>query len=293
MSILCYPEFTPINFDLRELIQEQLRKAWDGVSEYTFANLYLFRKRYDYHVCLSRDGNLLISGERDGHRFFMTPCTLPDRETLTSLFANHDYWKNIPDSILVGNEERLAEWGIELSEDRDNFDYLYLRTDLAELSGKKFHKKRNLVNAFLNTYNNYEIKPLDARLAPDALKVLERWYRDKGETGDYAASREALEHFDNFGMQGAMYYINGRPVGWCLGELLINGAMFAIHFEKGIDEYKGIYQFINQSFAASLPETCIHINREQDLGDEGLRQAKMTYRPVGFVRKCIGYLKGA
>jgi hypothetical protein len=66
--------------------------------------------------------------------------------------------------------------------------------------------------------------------------------------------------------------------------------MFAIHFEKAIDEYKGIFQYINQSFAASLPESCLHINREQDLGDEGLRQAKLTYRPSGFVRKYTGRL---
>ncbi|MDR1400234.1 MAG: DUF2156 domain-containing protein [Treponema sp.] len=291
MLIHCYPEFVPISFEFQRLIQDQLCKTQDGVSEYTFANLYLFRKRYGYQVCLSRDGDLLISGERDGHRFFMTPCALPDHETLASLFTDHDYWKNIPDSVLAGSEERVGEWGIELSEDRDNFDYLYLRTELAELSGKKFHKKRNLVNAFLNAYN-YEVKPLDAGLAPDALKVLERWHRDKGDEGDYVASREVLEHFDEFGMQGAMYYINGRPTGWCLGESLAGGSMFAIHFEKGIDEYKGIYQFINQAFAASLPETCVHINREQDLGNEGLRQAKMTYRPVGFVRKRIGRLKG-
>jgi hypothetical protein len=64
--------------------------------------------------------------------------------------------------------------------------------------------------------------------------------------------------------------------------------MFTIHFEKAIDAYKGIYQFINQSFAAALPGYYTHINREQDLGDPGLRQAKMTYRPCGFVEKYVG-----
>jgi hypothetical protein len=290
MSIYCYPDFVPISFAFQKLIQDKLCKMRDGISEYTFANLYLFRKRYNYQVCLSRGGDLLISGERDGYRFFMTPCALPDPETLASLFACYDYWKNIPDSVLTGNEEHLSKQGIELSEDRDNFDYLYLRTDLAELSGKKFHKKRNLVNAFLNAYT-YEIKPLDTETAMDARRVLERWHRDKGGEGDYVASLEVLEHFGDFGMNGAVYYINGHPGGWCLGESLAGGSIFAIHFEKGIDEYKGIYQFINQAFAASLPETCIYINREQDLGDEGLRQAKMTYRPVGFVRKHIGRLK--
>jgi hypothetical protein len=67
--------------------------------------------------------------------------------------------------------------------------------------------------------------------------------------------------------------------------------MFAVHFEKAIDDYKGIYQFINQAFAQTLPSHYQTINREQDLGDEGLRQAKMTYRPIGFVRKFKAYKK--
>jgi hypothetical protein len=285
----CYPDFLPIGLDLKTEIQDQLRDAPDGVSEFTFANLYLFRQRYNYQVCLSPTGSLIITGQRDGETFFMTPRAIPDQDTLISLATSRDYWKDIPSSVLAGNEERLHRLGITVVEDRDNFDYLYLRSDLAELSGKKFHKKRNLVNAFLNAYA-YESRPLTAALTPDALKVLDRWREDKGEVGDYAAAREALEHFDTFGMEGALYYINGRPGAWCLGEYLAGGTMFAVHFEKGIDEYKGVYQFINQIFAASLPEACVHINREQDLGDEGLRQAKMTYRPVSFVRKYAGRL---
>jgi hypothetical protein len=212
---------------------------------------------------------------------------LPEKSILDRLFASHDYWKGIPDSIYLPNREQFAEWGIEIAEDRDNFDYLYLRTDLAELSGKKYHKKRNLVNQYLLSYVHCE-KPLTQDLIPEALAVLERWREDKGEDGDYAASREALELFDRFPMSGALYYINNRPVGWCLGESLARGSMFAVHFEKALDNYKGIYQFINQHFAASLPEQYAHINREQDLGEEGMRQAKMTYRPSGFVRKYIG-----
>ncbi len=124
-------------------------------------------------------------------------------------------------------------------------------------------------------------------MIPEAAQVLDQWAVDKGTPGDYNSAKEALELFDVLNMQGAMYYVDGKPAGWCLGESLAKGRMFAIHFEKGIDEYKGIYQFINQAFAAALPRYYTYINREQDLGDEGLRQAKMTYRPAGFVRKYI------
>jgi hypothetical protein len=276
----------------------KLSLAPDGVSEFTFAALYLFRRRYAYQVSKVEDKTFIISGTEPPHgpggksgRFFSTPCAVPGKGVLEELFKTHDFWKNLSDAVLIPERERLEEWGIEINEDRGNFDYLYLRTDLAALAGKKYHKKRNLVNQFLSAYPDHEEKPLTAKCVPDALEVLERWREDKGADGDYAAAREALELSGELQMRGAVYYINGKPAGWCLGEAVAGGTMFAIHFEKGIDEYKGIYQFINQSFAASLPGSFTWINREQDLGDEGLRQAKMTYRPSAFVRKYSGVLK--
>ncbi|MDR2393059.1 MAG: phosphatidylglycerol lysyltransferase domain-containing protein [Treponema sp.] len=289
MSIPCYPEWVPISFALQAEIQDRLFQIPDGVSEYTFANLYLFRKRYQYHIALHKH-SLIISGEREGKRFFMSPCEVPEQEVVMELFKTHDYWKGIPQSVLTANQDRLLQWGIEITEDRDNFDYLYLRTDLAQLPGKKYHKKRNLVNAFRNAYTHEE-QPLSVELLPQAMMVLERWRQDKGEDGDYHAAKEVLELFTLLGMQGSIYYINGQPAAWCLGEALAQGRIFGIHFEKAIDAYKGIYQFMNQTFAASLSEHYTYINREQDLGDEGLRQAKMTYRPWGFVRKYTGHYK--
>jgi hypothetical protein len=270
----------------------------DGVSEYTFSGLYLFRRRYNYRVSLTPEGGgaspdgtggrtFIISGEHDGKTFFATPCAVPRRDILDDLFKTHDYWKGIPEAVLGPARETLEQWGIEITEDRDNFDYLYLRTDLAELSGKKYHKKRNLVNAFTAAYH-YREEPLTVEKIPEAITILDRWKADKGSDGDYVAAREALELFDDLKMRGSIYYVDEKPAAYCLGESLAGGRMFAVHFEKGMDQYKGIYQYVNQAFAASLPDSYTHINREQDLGDEGLRQAKETYRPVGFVRKYVG-----
>ena len=283
-----------MTIDLKNEMHPKLSLTPDGVSEFTFAGLYLFRKRYQYRVSKVEDKTFILSGIQPPHaegeeakKFFMTPCASPGRGILEELFKTHDYWKNISESVLIPQRARLEESGIEFAEDRDNFDYLYLRTDLAELSGKKYHKKRNLVAQFLKFYTHEE-KPLTLELIPDAMKVLERWRADKGGEADYLACREALELFGELNMKGLLVYIDGKPAGWCLGEPIARGRIFTIHFEKGLDEYKGIYQFINQVFAATLPEYFTHINREQDLGDEGLRQAKMTYRPSGFVRKYTG-----
>ena len=302
MKVPCYPDFAPIDLETRNEIHPRLLSAGDGISEFTFSNLYLFRNRYQYKIAAvnTADNGIIISGETPGQgtRFFMTPCGFPGFDVLDDLFQSHDYWKNIPESLLgfeAGDSSlgrRLEERGIVVSEDRDNFDYLYLRAELAALSGKKFHKKKNLVNAFLNTWPDHAERPLEKDLIPDALSVLEYWRRDKGEDGDYMAAKEALEIFSTLELRGAVYYVGGKPAAYCLGESACGGAMFSIHFEKALDQYKGIYQYMNQAFAAALPETFTRINREQDLGDEGLRQAKMTYRPVGFVKKYRGERPG-
>jgi hypothetical protein len=221
----------------------------------------------------------------------MTPCEAPERRALEELFATHAYWKNVSETVLESSRESLEEWGVEAAEDRDNFDYLYERAELAELAGKKYHKKRNLVAQFLSSYS-HEQRPLTSESIPDALAILDRWREDKGETGDYRAAREALELFGQLALRGRIFFADGRPAGYCLGESVAKGRMFAIHFEKGLDSCKGIYQFMNKSFAESLPRFFTHINREQDLGDEGLRQAKMTYRPAGFVKKYRAGMRG-
>ena len=287
-----FPDFVPICYEHRTEMHPQLPMTVDGVSEYTFANLYLFRRRYRYKVARVQDKTFIISGIQPPHSkeeteksFFCTTCAVPGRGIVEELFRTHDYWKGISDSLLTPDQNRMEEWGIKFSEDRDNFDYLYLRTDLAELSGKKYHKKRNLVSQFHHNYSEWEAKPLTAELIPIALTILEKWREQKGFDGDFLAATEALEQFDGLFLQGMVYFIQGKPAAWCLGERLARGRMFAVHFEKALEEFKGIYQFVNQHYAASLPNHFIHINREQDLGDEGLRQAKMTYRPCGFVRK--------
>ena len=306
MLIPEFPDFVPISYELRTEMHPQLPMTVDGVSEYTFANLYLFRRRYNYKVSRVQDKTFIISGIQPPHKqgdpvysaertdvnndspaktFFCTTCAVPGRGIIEELFKTHDYWKGISDSLLTPNRDRMEEWGIQFTEDRDNFDYLYLRTDLAELAGKKYHKKRNLVSQFHNNYSAWEAKPLSTELIPIALDILEKWREHKGFDGDFLAATEALKQFDGLFLQGMVYWVTGKPAAWCLGERLARGRMFAVHFEKALEEFKGIYQFVNQHFAKSLPAHYIHINREQDLGDEGLRQAKMTYRPCGFVRK--------
>lgn len=285
MSLPEFPRYSPISLSMRDALHPHLSMLKDGVSEYTFANLYLFRNTYDYQISRISEDRAVISGTKDGKRFFLLPCGIPeDTAVLQQLFENHDYLKGLSEENTLKDRILLEKHGYTVIEDRDNFDYLYLKKDLAALSGRKFHKKRNLVNGFVNNYQ-YQEGPLTRENLEGAFHVLEEWRRERNDLGDYEAAREALELMDELDLKGYLVWVEGTPAAYTLGESLSRGRSFAVHFEKAVGNYKGIYQFINRAFASVLPRHYKYINREQDLGDPGLRQAKMTYRPCGFVKK--------
>lgn len=285
MNIPHYPERAPIVPAMREALHPRLAQLPDGISEYTFAGLYLFRRTYDYHVSCLPSGRLLVFGRKEGASFVMFPEGLPDSDdVLLQLIDEYDFVKGLGTSGVDEAHSRLPRHGHAIVEDRDNFDYLYLRSDLATLAGRRFHKKRNHVNQFIGTYAFTE-GPLTEQNVPDALAILEAWHARRPEESDYPAAREALERIGELDLRGWIVYVDGVPAAYAMGESLAAGRSFVVHFEKADETFRGIYQYINQAFAASLPETHELINREQDLGDEGLRQSKMTYRPCGFVKK--------
>lgn len=277
-----YPEFSEISMNLREVLHPLFQRIAEGVSEFTFANIYLFRQAHRYKISQLDGGLFVIAGEDAGEPFFMLPFGLPDEDVLRGLFTKYHTMKAVPES----QARLLAESGYEVWEDRDNFDYLYSREDLVNLTGRKFHKKKNLLNIFIRN-NECQAKPLLEEYRDDAVRVLEAWNERHGGGGDYSAAKEALEKMWPLQLCGGIFYIEGEPVAYCLGEEIALGKSFVIHFEKAVlrDEFKGIFQFINQAFASILPEKYETINREQDLGDEGLRRAKESYNPVGFIKK--------
>ncbi len=275
-----YPDACALTLELRPALHQSLRTLAEGVSEFTFANLYLFREKHHYRISMVGEGLACITGSDDSRPFFMLPFGLPEPGLLARLFRDHACMKCVTET----QKTDLERQGYALTEDRDNFDYLYRRCDLAELKGRRFSKKRNLINAFISGYD-YTGKPLLDEHIPEALRILEQWRQEHGEEGDYRAAREALEQSRELQLCGGIYYVANRPVAYSLGEELANGTCFVIHFEKALQGYRGLYQFINQSFAAILPDVYDSINREQDLGDAGLRQAKESYQPSGFVKK--------
>ncbi len=281
-----YPDASDISLDLRPVLHPLFQALPDGISEFTFANIYLFREQHNYSLTRAPEGILIILGQDGDRRFFMCPFGLPDKAFLNVLMMNNQRMK----CVSASQKTILAAMGFSVTEDRDNFDYLYSRKELAELTGRKFQKKRNLIKAFINNYN-YEGRPLLQELLPDALKILDAWRNEHQSMGDYSAAREALEKCEELQLCGGIYYVDGEPAAYSLGEELARGTSFVIHFEKTLNQYKGMYQFINQAFASIIPDSYTTLNREQDLGDEGLRHAKHSYRPISYVEKYQGRLQ--
>ena len=277
-----YPETTELTLELRTLLHPLFQQLHEGISEFTFANLYLFRQHHHYALSVLADTTMVILGRDNDAPFFMLPFGLPEQPLLDQLFHDHGMMK----CASRGQAEVLAARGYSMQADRDNFDYLYRRQDLAELGGRNYHKKRNLIKAFVNSHT-YTALPLREEYCQDALRILEDWQTEAQQRGDYDAAREGLEKMEELQLCGGIYYVEARPVAYVLGEEQARSASFVIQFEKAVSGYKGLYQFINQSFAAILPDIYDTINREQDLGEEGLRHAKLSYKPTGFVEKFI------
>jgi len=282
-----YPEFSPLALDQRPELHPRFQQLPEGLSELTFAGIYLFRDVHQYRISRLAEGLYVIAG-KGAEPFFMLPLGLPSADVLSGLFERHKAMK----AVTSAQAEQLSRMGYEVWEDRDNFDYLYPRDRMADLSGRQLHKKKNLVNLFLRN-NSCVAKPLLEEYAGDALQVLERWRQQQEAPGDYAAAREALENMEYLQLCGGIFYIDEEPIAYTLGEELARGRVFVIHFEKAVREepHKGVYQYVTQAFAAVLPERYEQINREQDLGDSGLRQAKESYKPNGFVAKYRAAIK--
>lgn len=296
-TIPMYPEFIDIQCSLFDEIHPFLQQTGEGISEFTFPSLFLHRTKYGYKLTRLSQNCYALSGTYKEKRFFslLGLMAAEDEDKVIQLLDQFDYWKNMSEA----QKEKLSpgflqkiEQSYDIIDDRDNADYLYYREDLALLPGKSFHKKKNLVNAFEAAYTP-EVKPLDGHTKEDARKVLDEWHADRDPSipTDYIQCVEALNSMDLENKKicmvfsGVVVYADGKPVGWALGETINKGNSFCVHFEKGINSYKGVYQYLNRATALSLPPQITYINREQDLGDEGLRQAKMTYRPCGFVKK--------
>lgn len=197
--------------------------------------------------------------------------------------------------------EELENWypgAFRFRSDRGSFDYVYAIDDLADLKGRSFQKKRNHVNRFLAEHPQWEICPLDASNMHAAREMVADWFLARKAVdpqGDYLlesiAMNRAMRHFDALGLDGCVLSAEGRVLAVTLGSRL-SADTFDIHFEKAREDSDGAYAMINREFARYLRAKDLQIrflNREDDMGLEGLRKAKQSYNPHHLEEKYWAY----
>lgn len=194
---------------------------------------------------------------------------------------------------------KLPEEEFLVEEERDYFDYVYDAESLRTLAGKKYHKKKNHINAFHKEYDGrYQCQILTAGDAPEIAAFLDRWHGMRDIEDEYHRDnyellgiKELIQHADDINMDMFGVYVDGVLEAFTLGTYLKKEETAYIHVEKANPEIRGLYPFINQQFLVQCFPTAKKVNREDDMGLEGLRKAKLSYQPIEFAKKFNVYEK--
>lgn len=270
--------------------------------EYSFANQVLWGRQQAafLHGCVA------IFSHFDGRSVYPFPIGQGDRKRVVEEILEDARERGLPcriTGILPGEWEKLEAWfpgRFHRRCYRDGFDYVYDINDLADLRGRRFQKKRNHFNRFAAEHPEYVVKPLDGENLPVAKKLVEDWYSrriQEDPQGDYMLERvaihKAFENFQRLQMEGLLLLDGGEAIAMTMGSQMGKDT-FDIHFEKAKEGIDGAYAAINCEFARYLrlkhPEAA-YLNREDDMGLEGLRKAKLSYNPHHMVEKCWAYLR--
>ena len=292
-------EFKPIEatdlIKITPFVGLRPNKACDSVA----LDSFLWREYYHVQFAISGDKAVQWLMELDGEPYSAMP--LCRQEDLESSFCEIvDYFNQVlkkPLRIYLADEEAVQYLNLdparfEVKEQEDLKDYLYDGEALRTLAGKKLHKKKNNYNAFVKAYEGrIEYRKLCCSDREDVWKFLDFWRQQKGddveEHLDYEVRgiHDILKNCSEMAVEMGGVYVDGRMEAFTIGSLNPLENMAVIHIEKTNPEMRGLYQYINREFLVhAFPDVAL-VNREDDMGLEGLRKAKMSYNPIAFARK--------
>lgn len=284
----------------KDLFLKYLKQDKRMGCEYAFTNILLWSEKYDVTFCEYEDMLFLGSCIDTDDMAFAYPFAKDTKKAINIL---KDYCKkqNRPLYLYGISEEMKSELEenfkdeFEFEEKRNSFDYIYNSTDLIELKGKKYHSKRNHINKFMEKEWSYEKITKDN--IEDCLKMNEIWCiendvaNDKSKQDEQEVVKNSFKYFEELGLVGGIIRQEGKVVAFSFGEE-INDELFVVHVEKAFASVQGAYPIINQQLVKNEASQYKYINREEDLGIEGLRKAKLSYKPAILLTKYEAVLKG-
>ena len=258
--------------------------------ESAFVNLLIWQSAYN-NMWAQEDGQLIIKsgkGEDSSYRLPFGDDFIRGIELVREYSGEKypDFW--VQEGARLDNFKAHFGEKYIFEENRDAFDYIYLREDLANLSGKKYHSKRNHISAFSKKHE-WVFKAITPDNIADVKLCAEKWYKENADREDKYLRCERrgietiLDNMELLGVRGGAVYADGGVVAFTLGSR-ISEEIFDIHIEKALSDYAEGYTVINREFARTLTEYK-YINREDDMGLEGLRKAKLSYKPAILLKK--------
>ncbi len=289
-------DFKKIELEDKDIIQPYFNKYPGRSCERTFANIFLWSRRYPVSWTLV-EGALVIKSQEEGSLSLAYPAGEPGqvKKAIDSLLAYSEE-KQLPISFHVTEEQfrqldSFYPGEFEVEYDRDDADYVYEAEKLASLSGKKLHGKRNHINKFKKLYEDrWTYEPMSKDNIEDCFQMQFKWRaendgdEDQEKRDELCVLQNGLRLFDELDLIGGVLRVDGKVVAFTFGEALCSDT-FVVHFEKALTEIEGAYTMINQQFVEHACMDYQYVNREEDTGLEGLRQAKMSYRPAFLVQK--------
>ena len=268
-------------------------------SEYSFGSTYMWRRYINKRIARYKDFFLARACLRECAYLF--PAGKGDvREAIELLRADAEendqplrFYSVTPE--IRGQLDELYPGQFEYEDCRYAYDYVYESSDLISLSGRKYHGKRNHISRFDQDNPNWTYEDIDHHNLCDCWDMFEEWLQeDKNGSSSYddemLALRDTLDYFDELGMQGGLLRVDGTVIAVTIGEPLTDDC-FDLHFEKAFSGIQGAYPKINQVFAQKRLSGYRYINREEDMGIEGLRRAKLSYQPALLVEKSYAVWK--
>ncbi len=293
-------EFKPLELSDMDLFHKYLGEYSFSTYEYTFLTLYIWRKMCNVAYSIIDDALIIKKSTKSTGSYFMQPLGYT-KESLKNIVikldeirkSRTDFKSLFRDVELPFINELIDNFGynICICEDVNNFDYIYSSKQLISLSGRKYHRKKNLYNQFIKKYH-YEVRELhDKYVIKDCIDFAEDWYysrekKDEQLSFELESIKDILANREILNIKGIAVYVDGRIAGFSIGEKA-NSKMAIVHIEKGNLEYTGIYSFLNKTLVEKYFKDVNFINRQEDLGIAGLRKAKMSYNPVRLEKKFI------
>lgn len=287
--------FKPLELEDKVIFDKYLKPYSFLTCEYSFTNLFIWRKGCDIQYTIMNDALIIKKSDFNGRYHFMQPIGYNKNnlkelvEELISIkqIQKLDYLFKDVETPFLKDLEDVFPGKFSIVEDRDNFDYIYDSKKLATLSGNALHRKKNHYNAFIKKYD-YRVEPLREELLEDCIMASREWCF-KNECKGYVLYEmrsiiDLLKNMSSLDFTGIVVYVNDKPSAFTIGEKM-NDNMAIIHTEKADSEIRGLYAFINKVFVETYFKDIPYINREQDLGIEGLRHAKESYQPIKLEAK--------